>query len=72
MGYSTLPQSLEDSSLGGEQLIHQMVGLLLIRALTGWKKWADRNFVKLKHKCKALHLQWNIPMQQYRLEANWL
>ncbi|KAK4821087.1 hypothetical protein QYF61_013415 [Mycteria americana] len=49
-----------------------MVGLLLIRALTGWKKWADRNFTKLKHKCQVLHLQWNIPMQPYRLEANWL
>jgi len=49
-----------------------MVGLLLIRALTGWKKYADRTFMKLKRKCKVLHLQWNIPMQEYRLEANWL
>lgn len=60
---STLPDSLEDTSLGRtadtpDGGATPQKGLDRLE-----KKRADRDFIKLKQKCKVLRLQWNIPMQ---------
>lgn len=37
------------------------------------EKWPGSNQLKLsKGKCKALHLEWNNTMQQYRLSCKWV
>ncbi|KAK4826226.1 hypothetical protein QYF61_006267 [Mycteria americana] len=37
------------------------------------EKWANRNLIILnKGICRVLHLGWNNPMHQYRLETGWI
>lgn len=48
--------------------MHQMVVLPFRRTLTGWKKWAKRNFMKFnKGKHQVLHLGRNKPRYHYLL-----
>ena len=63
----TLSKTADGTEL--EVVVSMLKGMAAIqRDSDKLEKWADRNLVKFnKSKYKVLHLEWNNPMQQYRL-----